>query len=99
MQRALPFLSNFQTRRGAPLRTWALLAAGLMTAPLLAVALKVLTPGTGDTWAHLLDAVLPDYIRTTLWLCLGVGLSHCQRVHIDLDGLRVRRLRDGFGCR
>ncbi len=75
MQRALAFLSNFQTRRGAPLRTWALLAAGLMTAPLLAVALKVLTPGTGDTWAHLLDTVLPDYIRTTLWLCLGVGLG------------------------
>ena len=31
--------------------------------------------GTGDTWSHLAATVLPDYIASTLWLCLWVGLG------------------------
>ena len=33
-----------------------------------------ITSGSG-TWAHLAATVLPDYIRTTLWLCAGVGIG------------------------
>lgn len=61
--------------RGLPLRAAAVLAAALIAAPLLSVAFNVLQPGTHDTWRHLLDTVLTDYIVTTLWLCLGVGVG------------------------
>lgn len=65
--------------RSAPRLPWlligALFTAGLVAAPLLSVALNVLAGGTAGTWAHLAATVLPDYIATTLWLCLGVGLG------------------------
>ncbi|MCK6424055.1 MAG: iron ABC transporter permease [Burkholderiaceae bacterium] len=53
----------------------ALLAAALVAAPLLSVGSNVLVGGTGGTWAHLAATVLPDYIASTLWLCLWVGLG------------------------
>jgi len=53
----------------------ALLTAVLVAVPLLSVGTHVLAGGTGGTWAHLAATVLPDYIATTLWLCLGVGLG------------------------
>ena len=53
----------------------ALLAALLVIAPLLSVSLNLFVGGTSGTWAHLVATVLPDYIVTTLWLCLGVGLG------------------------
>ncbi len=46
-----------------------------MAVPLLAVGAQLLVGGTQGTWAHLVDTVLPDYILTTLWLCLGVGIG------------------------
>ncbi len=57
------------------LKLVALLAAVLIAAPLVSVATHVFTGGTGGTWAHLAATVLPDYVVTTLWLCLGVGLG------------------------
>jgi iron(III) transport system permease protein len=30
---------------------------------------------TGETWAHLMATVLPEYVANTLWLMLGVGLG------------------------
>ncbi|BDI07012.1 ABC transporter permease [Sphaerotilus microaerophilus] len=61
-------------RRRWPVLSWvALLAAALVAAPLLSVASNVFSGGTGGTWAHLASTVLPDYIASTLWLCLGVG--------------------------
>ena len=75
MQRALPFPAVARGARLPSLRVWALIAAGLVAAPLLAVALTVFTPGTGATWQHLWSTVLGDYVITTLWLCAGVALG------------------------
>ena len=41
--------------------------------PIISVATNVFSTGTSGTWAHLSSTVLPDYIATTLWLCVGVG--------------------------
>ena len=64
-------------RHGRP--PWLLLAALatalLVVLPLLSVASRVLGGGAGGTWAHLASTVLPDYVRTTLWLCAGVGIG------------------------
>ena len=51
----------------------ALLAAALVVAPLLSVSLSLFVGGTSATWSHLASTVLPDYIATTLWLCVGVA--------------------------
>jgi iron(III) transport system permease protein len=51
----------------------ALLVAGLMALPIVSVATNIFSSGTAGTWSHLASTVLPDYIVTTLWLCLGVG--------------------------
>jgi iron(III) transport system permease protein len=65
-----------QGRAGVPwLLLAALLAAALVAAPLLALATSLLAGGTSATWAHLAATVLPDYVRTTLLLCAGVGLG------------------------
>ena len=53
----------------------ALLAAALVAAPLLSVALNVFAGGTGSTWAHLAGTVLPDYVVSTLVLCVAVALG------------------------
>ncbi|MFM9916441.1 MAG: ABC transporter permease, partial [Rhizobacter sp.] len=53
----------------------ALVAALFVALPIISVGTNVFSPGTGGTWAHLASTVLPDYIATTLWLCVGVGLS------------------------
>lgn len=53
----------------------ALLAAGLLGIPVAAVVAHVFIGGTGGTWAHLASTVLPDYIRSTLVLCAGVGMG------------------------
>ena len=45
----------------------------LVIAPILSVGANVFTAGTGGTWAHLAGTVLPEYIVTTIALCLGVG--------------------------
>ena len=53
----------------------AVLAALLIAAPIVSVGTNVFSPGTAGTWSHLASTVLPDYIATTLWLCLGVGIG------------------------
>lgn len=51
----------------------AVLVACLMALPIVSVATNTLLPGTPGTWPHLASTVLPGYIVTTIWLCLGVG--------------------------
>ncbi len=59
-----------------PRLTWvALLIALAVGAPVLSVGVHLFTPGTADTWRHLIDTVLADYIVTTLQLCAGVALG------------------------
>ncbi|MFN3985392.1 MAG: ABC transporter permease [Rhodocyclaceae bacterium] len=43
--------------------------------PVLSVFSNVLVGGTSDTWSHMADTVLPEFIRNTLILCVVVGLG------------------------
>ncbi len=52
----------------------ALLIAGVVIVPLLAVVVLAAGPSE-DIWGHLLTTVLPLYVRTTFALMLGVGLG------------------------
>jgi iron(III) transport system permease protein len=64
-------------RRAGPdwLVLFALAIAGLAAVPILAVALNIFAGGTADTWRHLADTVLPDYVANTLKLCAGVAVG------------------------
>ena len=62
-------------RRPSPLTLLALLTAGGVSLPVLALATQLFAGGSAGTWAHLASTVLPDYVLTTLWLCAGVGLG------------------------
>ncbi len=52
-----------------------LLIAAFVAVPILSVASNLFSAGTGDTWAHLAATLLPEYIVTSLLLCLGVGIG------------------------
>jgi len=52
----------------------AIAVALFVAAPIVSVGTNVFSGGTAGTWSHLAATVLPDYIVTTLWLCLGVGV-------------------------
>lgn len=62
-------------RRGSWLLVLALATALLVAVPILSVGSNVFVRSGTGTWAHLAATVLPDYIRTTLWLCAGVGIG------------------------
>ena len=47
--------------------------AALVGLPVASVFANISSGGTGETWQHLASTVLPEYIASTLWLCLGVG--------------------------
>ena len=47
--------------------------AALIALPVVSVLANIFSGGTGATWQHLASTVLPDYVGSTLWLCLGVG--------------------------
>ena len=51
-----------------------LLVALVVCLPVAAVAWMAFFPSE-NIWPHLMETVLPDYILTTLWLMLGVGLG------------------------
>src|SRR5262245_34953425 len=53
----------------------ALLMAAMVAAPLLSVAVTSFAGGTGGTWSHLATTVLPDYVSSTLVLCVAVGVG------------------------
>lgn len=48
------------------------LLAGL---PVASVGLNLFVGGTSETWTHLAQTVLPEYVANSLWMCLGVGLG------------------------
>jgi len=62
-------------RRLSLLSLIALLLALLVAAPVISVLVNLLHGGTADTWSHLASTVLPEYVASTLWLCLWVGLG------------------------
>ncbi len=51
-----------------------LVVALLVAAPILVVVASVFTPA-GDVWSHLASTVLPDYVRNSLALMVGVGVG------------------------
>lgn len=58
-------------------RAWEILVvivALLVAAPILVVLASVVTP-TGEIWSHLASTVLPDYVRNSLALLVGVGVG------------------------
>lgn len=60
-----------------PLNAWSIYAvviALLVSVPILVVFSAVFAP-TGEVWRHLVDTVLWNYVRNTLWIMLGVGLA------------------------
>lgn len=50
------------------------LAACVLAVPVLVVLGSLFMPA-GDAWGHLVATVLPEYIRNTLWLMLGVAIG------------------------
>ncbi|MBS4017726.1 MAG: iron ABC transporter permease [Dechloromonas sp.] len=52
------------------------IAVALLAAlPVASVGLNLFVGGTSDTWSHLSQTVLPEYIANSLLLCLGVGIG------------------------
>lgn len=60
-------------RLPTPLFLTGLLIAACVALPVASVLGNVFAGGTGDTWTHLVDTVLADYVLNTLFLCLGVA--------------------------
>ena len=61
-----------------PLLAVSLLLAALVALPVGSVLFNVVqggSDGTGAVWAHLAATVLPDYLASTFWLCLGVAIG------------------------
>jgi iron(III) transport system permease protein len=59
-----------------PRHTLAVLAVSLAAVaalPILAVFARAIAPGAADTWSHLAQTVLPDYLANTLLLVVLVG--------------------------
>ena len=59
-------------RLGA-LSLFSLLAALIVTMPLMSVAVDAARPAS-DVWGHVAGRLVPRYFANTVWLCLGVGL-------------------------
>jgi len=53
----------------------ALAVAALAAVPILAVGGNIFAGGTGETWAHLADTVLPEYVANTVKLIAGVSVG------------------------
>ena len=58
-------------RRALPAVAVAL--AALAALPVLAIVARGVAPGSGETWAHLADTVLPRYVGNTVALVVMVG--------------------------
>ncbi len=52
-----------------------LFAAALVALPVLSVASHLFTADTTEVWSHLAATLLPEYIATTLQLCIGVAIG------------------------
>lgn len=57
------------------LTSFSLIVAILIAMPVLSVFSNVLVAGTSDTWLHMSQTVLPEFILNTVILCVGVGVG------------------------
>ncbi len=66
---------------GTPRMRWstltilAVLIAVLIAMPVISVFSNVFVGGTADTWSHLAETVLGEFLHNTFVLCVGVGLG------------------------
>ncbi|HOI53104.1 MAG TPA: iron ABC transporter permease [Azonexus sp.] len=67
--------SSFLLPRLSPLLVVGLVVAALAAMPVSSVGLNLFVGGTSETWAHLAQTVLSEYIANSLWLCLGVAVG------------------------
>ena len=70
---SLPLTSMPTLAPSGGLALAALLVAIALAVPILVVVGHLAVPGTGETWSHLLETVLLDYVTTTLLLCMAVA--------------------------
>lgn len=56
-----------------PLTIFSLLVGTLVALPVLSVGTNLFSAETGETWQHLADTVLSDYVVNSVWLCVGVA--------------------------
>lgn len=73
-------MRRFSGQRGflqgwSGLTVFAVFMAMLIALPVLSVFSNVLVSGTSDTWSHMSQTVLPEFIRNTVIMCIGVGLG------------------------
>jgi iron(III) transport system permease protein len=59
----------------SPLVLAAFALAALVALPVVSVLANLMVGGTGDTWRHLVDTVLGEYVANTLVLLVGVGVG------------------------
>ncbi len=63
------------SRSSLSLPAFSFALAVLVALPVLAVGANLFAGGTGETWGHLMATVLPEYVASSIWLCLGVGIG------------------------
>ena len=56
-----------------PMRVVVIGVAALSLVPVLSVLANVFVTAPTDAWSHMAGTVLPEFIRNTLWLALGVA--------------------------
>ncbi len=71
----LPALRSTLQDLASPTVLLAMLLALLLAMPVLVVAGSVFVGGTGETWSHLAQTVLGEFLRNTLVMLLSVGLG------------------------
>jgi iron(III) transport system permease protein len=71
--RKAPFLNQAGKKSGSG--KWnvvTLLIAFFVSIPVITILVNIFIPA-GEVWAHLSSTVLPDYVKNSIWLMLGVG--------------------------
>ena len=71
----LPALRSTLQDLSSPTVLLAMLLALLLAVPVLVVAGSVFVGGTGETWSHLAQTVLGEFLRNTLMMMLSVGIG------------------------
>jgi iron(III) transport system permease protein len=74
VQQTLPSAPGRPWRPMSPLAAVAVIVAALVLVPVAAVIAQMFGPAT-STWAHLVATVLPEYVRNTVLLLIGVGIG------------------------
>lgn len=71
--KTVPFLSRPGRHTGSRLwNTLTISIAVLVSIPVLTVLFNIFVPA-GEVWSHLASTVLPEYVKNSIWLMLGVG--------------------------